>query len=75
MTNNIQAKTRALDDINSKTREGNSDLEALLRDKEDELEITKQALDQALEENHMLQMVCGKLKGIKEFWLTEIERR
>jgi len=61
--------------MNLKSREGNSDIEALLRDKEEELEITKQALDQALEENHMLQMVRAKVGHSSMSMLTGLEWR
>ena len=51
-------KTRALDDVHSKHGERDSDLERLLREREEELEISKSAMDQALVELHELQMVC-----------------
>ena len=51
-------KTRALDDVQSKHGERDGDLERLLREREEELEISKSAMDQALVELHELQMVC-----------------
>lgn len=46
----LRNKTRTLDDMQMKLGEGSSDLQAQLREKEDELEIYKSSLDQALVE-------------------------
>ena len=50
-------KSRTLDDIQSTYGEHDSDLERALREKEEELEISKSAMDQALMDLHELQMV------------------
>ena len=55
----LRNKTRALDDIHSKHRDGDSDLERALRDKEEELEIHKSGMDQALLELNELRMNGG----------------
>lgn len=52
-----QRKNQALDEINSKHGERDGDLERALREKEEELEISKSAMDQALMDLHELQMV------------------
>ncbi|KAK3679612.1 sla2 Src-like adaptor 2 [Vermiconidia calcicola] len=44
----LRYKTRALDDVQMKLGEGSSDLERQLREKEEELEIYKQGMDQSL---------------------------
>ena len=51
-------KTRALDDLHSRHGEQDGDLKRLLREKEEELEISKSAMDQALMDLHELQIVC-----------------
>lgn len=43
--NDVQKKSRALDDLHSKFGERDGDLERLLRDKEEELEISKAELE------------------------------
>ena len=53
----LQNKTRALDDIHSKYGERDSDLERILREKEEELEIYKSGMDQTLLELNELRMV------------------
>ena len=53
----LRVKTRTLDEVQSKHGERDSDLERLLRDREEELEITKSAMDQALVDLHAAQMV------------------
>ena len=50
-------KTRTLDEIHSKHSERDGDLERILREREEELEISKSAMDQALLDLHELQMV------------------
>ena len=52
-----QTKTRALEDIHGRYGERDGELERSLRDKEEELEISKSAMDQALMELHELRMV------------------
>ncbi|KAG8420239.1 sla2 Src-like adaptor 2 [Metarhizium acridum] len=44
----LRNKSRALEDSQSRMRDGNSDLEQLLRDKEVELEVYKAGMDEAL---------------------------
>ena len=56
----LRNKSRALDDISSKHREGDGDLERLLREREEELEISKSAMDQALLELNSLQINGGE---------------
>ncbi|MCJ1312397.1 sla2 Src-like adaptor 2 [Agyrium rufum] len=55
----LRTKTRALDDIHSKYGERDGDLERALHDKEEELEISKSAMDQALVELHELRLNGG----------------
>jgi myosin heavy subunit len=55
----LRNKTRALDDTQMKLGEGSSDLERQLREREEELEIYKQGMDQALLENEQLRSGNG----------------
>lgn len=55
----LRNKTRALDDVHFKLGEGSSDLERQLRDKEEELEIYKQGMDQTLLELNELRQGGG----------------
>ena len=57
IANDSQTKSRALDDVHSKYGERDTDLERTLRDREEELEISKSAMDQALMELHELRTV------------------
>lgn len=56
----LRTKTRALDDVHMKLGEGSSDLERQLRDKEEELEIYKQGMDQTLLELNELRNGNGE---------------
>lgn len=56
----LRNKTRALDDVHMKLGEGSSDLERQLRDKEEELEIYKQGMDQTLLELNELRQGNGE---------------
>lgn len=53
-----QKKSRALEDVHSKFRERDGDLERTLREKEEELEIYKSGMDQTLLELDELRKVC-----------------
>lgn len=55
----LRNKTRALQDVHAKYSEGGSDAERLLKDKEDELEVYKQSLDDALIRLNELEMSKG----------------
>ncbi|TGO54655.1 hypothetical protein BOTNAR_0262g00110 [Botryotinia narcissicola] len=55
----LRNKTRALQDVQAKYSEGGSDAERLLKDKEDELEVYKQSLDDALIRLNELEMSKG----------------
>jgi hypothetical protein len=52
----LRNKTRALDDLQMKFREGDSDLERQLREKEEELEIFRAGMDQTLLELNELKL-------------------
>ncbi|KAF2022178.1 ANTH-domain-containing protein [Aaosphaeria arxii CBS 175.79] len=52
----LRNKTRALNDVQDKFREGDSDLERQLRDKEEELEIFRAGMDQTLIELNDLKL-------------------
>nr|ANN44264.1 SLA2 [Sclerotinia trifoliorum]ANN44268.1 SLA2 [Sclerotinia trifoliorum] len=55
----LRNKSRALQDVHAKYSEGGSDAERLLKDKEDELEVYKQSLDDALIRLNELEMSKG----------------
>lgn len=59
----MRAKTRQLDDIRSKHGERNFDHEAQLREKDDEIEIYKSGMEQALEELEELRLGGGEADG------------
>ncbi len=53
-----QKKTRALDEIHEKYGDRDSDLERTLREKEEELEVYKAGMDDALLQLNELRVVC-----------------
>ena len=55
----MRSKTRQLDDIRSKHGERNLDHDAALREKDDEIEIYKSGMEQALEELEELKLGGG----------------
>jgi hypothetical protein len=55
----LRTKSRALEDVHAKYREGGSDAARLLREKEDELEVYKQSLDDTLLKLNALEMSTG----------------
>lgn len=59
----LRSKTRTLDDIRSKHGERNLDHEAALREKDDEIEIYKSGMEQALEELEELKLGHGDADG------------
>jgi huntingtin-interacting protein 1-related protein len=59
----LRNKTRALEDIRSKHGERNGDHEAALREKDDEIEIYKSGMEQALEELEELKLGHGDTDG------------
>ena len=59
----LRNKTRTLDDIRSKHGEHNEDHQASLREKDDEIEIYKSGMEQALEELEELKLGHGETDG------------
>ena len=59
----LRNKTRTLDDIRSKHGERNEDHQASLREKDDEIEIYKSGMEQALEELEELKLGHGETDG------------
>jgi hypothetical protein len=59
----LRNKTRTLDDIRSKHGERSEDHEAQLREKDDEIEIYKSGMEQALEELEELKLGHGETDG------------
>ncbi|KAK5099821.1 sla2 Src-like adaptor 2 [Lithohypha guttulata] len=59
----MRAKTRQLDDIRSKHGERNLDHDAALREKDDEIEIYKSGMEQALEELEELKLGSHETDG------------
>ena len=59
----LRGKTRTLDDIRSKHGERNLDHESSLREKDDEIEIYKSGMEQALEELEALKLGHGDADG------------
>ncbi|RMZ78530.1 hypothetical protein DV737_g3841, partial [Chaetothyriales sp. CBS 132003] len=68
----LRAKTRQLDDIRSKHGERNLDHEAALRDKDDEIEIYKSGMEQALEELEELKLGHGETDGALDGAIDEV---
>ena len=60
----LQKKSRALEDVHSRHGDRDRSIERLLKEKEDELEISKSAMDQALLNLHELQMVHGSFPRV-----------
>ncbi|CRK15119.1 hypothetical protein BN1723_017413, partial [Verticillium longisporum] len=56
----LRIKSRALEDAHSKVANGNTDIEQLLRDKEEELEVYKAGMDQTLIELNELRQNQGE---------------
>lgn len=59
----LRTKTRALENIGSKNSERNMDHEAQLREKDEEIEIYKSGMEQALEELEELKLGGGEADG------------
>ena len=59
----LRGKTRTLDDIRSKHGERSMDHDAVLREKDDEIEIYKSGMEQALEELEELKLGHGDADG------------
>ena len=59
----LRSKTRTLDEIRSKHGERSSDHEAALQEKDDEIEIYKSGMEQALEELEELKLGNGETDG------------
>ena len=59
----LRSKTRQLDDNRSKHNERNGDHDAELREKDDEIEIYKSGMEQALEELEELKLGSGETDG------------
>lgn len=55
-------KTRALEDASTRTQESSGDQELALREKDEEIEVYKSGMEQALMELEELKMVC--LRGL-----------
>lgn len=68
----VRSKTRQLDDIRSKHGERNTDHEAVLREKDDEIEIYKSGMEQALEELEELKLGGGEADGALDGAIDEV---
>lgn len=68
----MRAKTRQLDDIRSKHGERNLDHDAALREKDDEIEIYKSGMEQALEELEELKLGSGETDGALDGAIDEV---
>ena len=68
----LRSKTRQLDDIRSKHGERNMDNEAVLREKDDEIEIYKSGMEQALEELEELKLGSGETDGALDGAIDEV---
>lgn len=68
----MRSKTRQLDDIRSSHGERNLDHEASLREKDDEIEIYKSGMEQALEELEELKLGSGETDGALDGAIDEV---
>ncbi|KAK5944077.1 sla2 Src-like adaptor 2 [Knufia obscura] len=68
----MRAKTRQLDEIRSKSGERNLDHDAALREKDDEIEIYKSGMEQALEELEELKLGSGETDGALDGAIDEV---
>ena len=68
----VRSKTRQLDDIRSKHGERNGDHDAALREKDDEIEIYKSGMEQALEELEELKLGNGETDGALDGAIDEV---
>ena len=68
----LRSKTRQLDDIRSKHGEKSSDHQAELREKDDEIEIYKSGMEQALEELEELKLGTGETDGALDGAIDEV---
>jgi len=68
----MRAKTRQLDEIRSKSGERNLDHDAILREKDDEIEIYKSGMEQALEELEELKLGSGETDGALDGAIDEV---
>jgi len=68
----MRAKTRQLDEIRSKSGDRNLDHDAALREKDDEIEIYKSGMEQALEELEELKLGSGETDGALDGAIDEV---
>ncbi|KAK5102317.1 sla2 Src-like adaptor 2 [Exophiala xenobiotica] len=68
----MRAKTRQLDEIRSTSGERNLDHDAALREKDDEIEIYKSGMEQALEELEELKLGSGETDGALDGAIDEV---
>ncbi|ETN43368.1 uncharacterized protein HMPREF1541_02527 [Cyphellophora europaea CBS 101466] len=68
----LRSKTRQLDQIRSTHSERNGDHEAALREKDDEIEIYKSGMEQALEELEELKLGNGETDGALDGAIDEV---
>ena len=68
----VRTKTRQMDDIRSKQGERNYDQEAVLKEKDDEIEIYKSGMEQALEELEELKLGHGETDGALDNAIDEV---
>jgi len=68
----MRAKTRQLDEIRNKSGERNLDHDAALREKDDEIEIYKSGMEQALEELEELKLGSGETDGALDGAIDEV---